>query len=416
MRRLGWGFLVLCAIYLLLPFVVSNVVLVALNRPMQCTRHVESCIAGMNDMTAGWQNQPVLYEGLTAIIGAVRQISLYAGDLPLRHAELLVAQGKFTEAAGLLESLPQPEYHYSDELEIGVAPSRLLVNGLPENAILAAHQQAAQGATDNALSALRVAIATAPELLGDAEWTLYGELTGSPAPQGNTLTPDTIEYPLAASGTWRGMDIIGVSMDTTSFTENGSGWLTLWLRVQSETAPSDGIAQVDSSWLIPYRGVNLAPNPGFEWGSATVAEGTIPEGYFALVNHNGTQNIAFPVENGNTQLRVAGGAIQSISSYPIAVEPDALYLMGATVSTTGTFTLGRRCIPANIYFPRLYMWAYPLHDDDVRSEWSGLSVSQRVATIGTAAVTQDVATCQFIFESAGGESVIDNLFFIKLEP
>ncbi len=416
MRRFGGVVVALIAGYLLLPVLVSNLITVALTRPMQCTRYVESCIAGVSDMTTGWQNQPAVYAGLTTFVGAVRQLSFYQGDLPLRHAELLAAQGKFAEAAALLEPLPLPEYHYSDELEIGVAPSRLLVNGLPENAILAAHQQAAQGATDTAITALRIAIATAPELLGEAEWALYAELTGSTAPQSTTPTAATVEYPLAASGTWRGMDIIGVAVDTTTFRENGSGWLMVWLRVQSETTPPEGIAQGNGTWLIPYRGVNLAPNPGFEWGSATIHNGTIPQGYFALVNHNGTQDIGFPVENGNTRLRVVGSALQSFSSYPIAVEPDALYLMGATVSTTGTFTLGRRCIPTDVYFSRDGLWAYPLHNDDVRSEWSGLATPQRVATIGTAAVTPNIATCQFIFESAGGESLIDDLFFMKLEP
>jgi hypothetical protein len=413
LRRGAWILGILLVGYLLLPFVAGNLATTALTRSMHCTRYVTTCAAGMNDSTAGWQNEP-FYGTLTSLIAMVRAITPDIAHLRLRQAELLVAQGNFQPAAMLIEALPAPEYHYSDEVEGGVTPSRLFINGTPEQAVLAAYQQAAEGNRVAALAALRVAIATAPELLGDEEWNLYADLTESPFPIPNRPTANSVEYALADSASWRGMDIIGVGLDTSTFTANGSGPITIWLKVLNDTPPPNGIEVESGVWQVPYRGVNLAPNPGFEWGSATVPKGVIPQGYFAFVDTAGTPGITFPMVDGNTSLSILGNGIQSISSYPLAVDPNALYLMGATVHTTGRFAMGRRCFPAE-GTNRLNLSIHPLRETDVRAEWTLLNTTQPVAHIGLADPSHPATLCQFILEAEGGESTLDDVFLIKLE-
>lgn len=400
--------------YLLLPFLAGNVALMALTRSMQCTRYVAVCAAGMTDMTSGWQHQPALYGGLTSFIATVRPLTPDVAHLRFREAELWVAQGHFQQAALLLDPLPAPEYHYSDEVEVGVVPSRLLINGTPEQALLAAYQQAAAEDPEAAIAAFRVAIATAPELLGEAEWQLYADLTRSNRFIPDQSTTNPMEYALADSASWRGMDIIGVGLDTNSFTANGSGPVTVWLKVLSDIPPPEGIEVEAGVWQVPYRGVNLAPNPGFEWGMADVPNGTIPAGYFALVDTAGNPRISVSAVNTNTVLHIAGNAIQSISTYPLAVDTNALYLMGATVSTTGRFAIGRRCFAAE-GTNRLNLWIHPLRETDVRAEWTLLTTSQPIAHIGQAHPSLAATLCQFVLEAEGGESTIDDVFLIKLE-
>lgn len=413
-QKIAWGLLVLVGGYLLLPHFVGSIASVALSHFSHCTRMVPTCAAGMNDMTSGWQQQPALYAGLNDLVASVRGIAPNPEPLRLRHAELLVAQGKFQAAAALLEPLPLPTYVYSDEESVEVVPSRLFINGTPENALLAAYQQAANGDSAAAIAALRLAIATAPELLGEAEWSLYRELTGSATPE-STLPPSPmVEYALAASGTWRGMDIIGVGLDSSHFTANGSGMIPLWLKVLSSTAPPDGIPLESGVWWLPYQATNLAPNPSFEWGSATIPNGVIPEGYFAYYSSAGEQGITFPATNQGHLLQIEGNGIQAVSSYPLAVSPDALYLMGATVESTGRFAMGRRCYGAE-GSNRLNLWIHPIRDIDLRAEWNLLSPAQAVAHISRADPTQAAVTCQFILEAQGGSSTIDNVFLLKIE-
>jgi hypothetical protein len=413
LRRGAWILGTLLMGYLLLPFVAGNLASTALTRSMQCTRYVATCAAGMNDSTAGWQNEP-FYGNLTSLISMVRAITPNIADLQLREAELLVAQGDFQQASTLIEPLPAPEHHYSNNVEIGVTSSRLLLNGTPEQAVLAAYQQAAEGNREAARAALRVAIATAPELLGDEEWNFYADLTGSTLPIPAHPTANTVEYALADSASWLGMDIIGVGVDTSTFTANGSGSITIWLKVLSSTAPQNGTEVESGVWQVPYRGVNLAPNPGFEWGSVTVPKGVIPQGYFAFVDTAGNQGVAFPMGDGDTSLHILGNGIQSISSYPLAVDPNALYLMGATVQTTGRFAMGRRCFPAE-GTNRLNLSIHPLRETDVRADWTLLTTAQPVAHIGVADPRYPAVLCQFVLESEGGESTLDDVFLIKLE-
>jgi hypothetical protein len=397
-------------VYLLLPSLAGNLALAALTRTMTCTPYVPTCTAGANDASAGWRTNPEGYRGLILFLNIVRRITPDSDSLRLRQAEILVAQGDFEQAAGLIEPLSLPEYYYSDQVEVDIEHSRLLIKGTPEHAILAAYQQAAIGERSNALEALRIAIATAPELLGTPEWDLYTTLLANTEPSADT----PVEYALAASAPWRGMDIIGVQLDSTPFTTNGSGPITVQLKVLSETQPPEGVAVEPNLWLVPYQGVNLAPNPGFDWGSATTPNGTLPTGYFAFYTSGGEQGVSFPTLNGNPALRIVGNSIQSISSYPLAVEPDALYLMGATVETTGRFSMGRRCFTAEGTYS-LNLWIHPIRESDVRADWNLLTSAQPVAHISPADPAHPATLCQLVLESQGGESTVDNVFLIKIE-
>lgn len=365
-------------------------------------------------MTAGWQHQPALYNALTSLISGVRLLSPESELLRFRHAELLVAQGNFQTAARIMPPLEAPIYTYSDEVDVDVYPSRLLITGAPEHAILVAYQQSEAGNTQAAIAAMQVAIATAPELLGASEWELYRDLTGTPKPALDTLPDTIVEYALAASGTWRGMDIIGVAVDTSTFPANGNGDVAVWLKVLSNTPPPQGIALETGVWWVPYQGINLAPNPSFEWGSATIHNGTIPQGYFSFYTSAGEQGITFPITENQQVLRIEGNGIQGAHGYPIAVTADALYLMGATVETTGRFSMGRRCLGAE-GDNRLGLWIHALRDGDVRADWNQITTAQPMAHIALAHPSQSAVTCQFVLESQGGTSTIDNVFLIKIE-
>ncbi len=417
MLKRGAGVLLVVLVgYAWLPHLFSSISLTLLTHDADCTQYVSQCAAGMNDSTAGWQNQPALYRTFTALVAGLRGVTPAVEPLRSRHAELLAAQGNFEQAAMVLDPLPVPHYRYSDEVEIGVESSRLRINGTPENAILAAYQQGAQGNINGAIAAMRIAIATAPERLGEDEWQAYAGWLGSDASAPPLPDAPIVEYALADSATWRGMDIVGVGINTSTFADYDSGPITVWLDVMSATPPPDGVEVAPGVWRVPYRGVNLAPNPGFEWGMETVPNGTVPAGYFAFYTSNGTQDMSIRSANGNHALHLVGNGnlIQTISSYPMAVDPNALYLIGATVSTSGRVSLGRRCIGAEGTY-RLNLWIHPLRETDVWMDWSQLSELQHVAHVSPADPSQPAVLCQLVVEAQGGESRIENVFLIKIE-
>jgi hypothetical protein len=211
---------------------------------------------------------------------------------------------------------------------------------------------------------------------------------------------------------WREIQIDGVRVDTGSFDSGGSGDVAIWLRGRVAEPPPDAVDAGAGRWWLPYHGTNLAPNPGFIWGREPVQNGHIPAGFFALYR-SGDAVMEIPPGGVHSALRFDGHAIQSVSGYPLAVDPESLYLMGATVATSGRFTLGRRCLPlANM--PRHNLWVNALGESDLRVEWQQIDPARPVAHLGPAHPSGSVAACQLVLEAREGVTVVDNVFWVKL--
>lgn len=403
------------AAYAFLPHIVGNIALVAMTKDSGCTPYVAECRAGMQDMSLPWRANG---ETALALVQATKRIALNPDVLRWREAESLMAVGDYEAAARIVPPLPLPTYRQDREPQSATLPTRLLGVGQPEQAILAAYQQASAGNTTDAIAAMRVAIATAPTALTDKEWQAYYEWMGvdpTPAafdPVGRTTPAYSLSTPVTLD---TGYDLIGVDVDTATMASGGK--LTLWLWLTSETLPppSDAIDINATTWVVRYNSLNLAPNPGFEWGMQNERDRPTPAGYFYLWTASTLDGVGVEPQNNNHAWTIRNETILNLRTYPLAVDPDAIYLMGATAQTTGRVSLGLFCIPPDLRADyRDSLWAAPLQTSDAQIAFNGTGNSQNMLYATVADPFETPALCQFMVETQSNLATVDNVFLVQV--
>lgn len=227
-------------------------------------------------------------------------------------------------------------------------------------------------------------------------------------------TPD----PFARPDGWK---LVGYNLDEESLATGGSIELWLWWQGPHGATPNETAwMAVGDFWIEHVSTVNLAPNPGFEWGPSPVET---PQGY-AVTYHSSTPDgieMAHGRSGGgvDTVLRITNAGIRGMRSYPIPVEPQGLYLTGAWVrSSEGQATIGRKCFPPN--FPadhRNNLFGVP---QDPKWEIAHLKADSpprswvHVAHIGQPLPDTPATYCQVYVEEQSGSAEFDQLLFVKL--
>lgn len=172
---------------------------------------------------------------------------------------------------------------------------------------------------------------------------------------------------------------------------------------------------VGDYWLEHQTVVNLAPNPGFEWGMAATG---LPLGFFAKYRSYAA-NVSIvggDVPGGSSFVLQVPKSTEGVKSFPLPVDSESLYLTAAWLRGRKAETrLGRHCFPAdhpsdhrnNLWGPPSdMMWEVAAQGDGV---WT------HIAHLGPLVPDQKPPViCQLFLENRAGSAQFDQVLFTKL--
>ena len=253
-----------------------------------------------------------------------------------------------------------------------------------------------------AVAAYREAMALVPNLAEPRLrlWALRPETADLlPAGPGYWL-----DEPLA----WKGRTLVGFDVEEAAVEAGGLVDVWLWWQAAGEYR------------IERRRAVNLAPNPGFEWGMA----GGLPVGYYALYRTGSPEGVNVmsrdTAAGENHVLSLANNGWLGVRSYPLAVDPDGLYLMAARVEGRSQEAgIGRKCFTPD--YPadrRNNLWGMP-QDPFVRrtvaaGQGEGGAQPAVVAFAGRPVPQGTAVLCQLFLDQRGGEAQFDDVLFVRV--
>jgi tetratricopeptide (TPR) repeat protein len=262
---------------------------------------------------------------------------------------------------------------------------------------------------DEAGAAYQAAMGLAPDV-AEPRLRLLA-LTGDPAGLDRAGPGYRLPVPVEVNG----RRLIGYDVEEAAVEAGGplDGWL--WWQGEGGEA---GMMAAGAYWIEPVRLLNLAPNPGFEWGAA--ADG-LPLGYIAIYYTNNTDGVSLVRQEGpagsSMVLSLANNGILGLRSYPFPVDPEGVYLTMAWTAGGRRLALGRKCFFGDHPDDRLNnFWGVPQVPhvlverlpDNGDMGWSPLADVSRTLPEGNAVL------CQLVLEQQGGQALFDRVLLARL--
>jgi tetratricopeptide (TPR) repeat protein len=216
-----------------------------------------------------------------------------------------------------------------------------------------------------------------------------------------------------------GRSLIGYDLDEESLNAGGPLELWLWWHLAAGEAAAAEWLPAGDYWLERQETVNLAANPGFEWGLA--ADGQVPVGFTSKYDESGYTQRA----TGGLAIAVASKSSQQADHYlvlerrgiktpVILLSLSSYYLIGSDLRHDGSGNAvgGLQCFP---YWPDPQEHHYrPWHYHQEIGLPEGIAGQDAWTTTAEIREIQPPAFCQIYLEYLSGTGEFDNILFAAI--
>lgn len=225
-----------------------------------------------------------------------------------------------------------------------------------------------------------------------------------------------------------GLRLVGYDMDEHLLEAGGQIELWLWWQLPTGVVPShpDRGFAAGQFWIQLQSVINLAPNPGFEWGGSSE---TLPLGYLNSYETDRSGNVLVSVETdgstGRTQVLqlISGGqaGVIGIKTVPLISDSAGIYLAGGWFKPSGGLTkLGRECfavgdVDYSVAQSRMGNPPLELNSETLTLDSGATDRWTYVAGLLDGDSSYAIQRCHFYIEQKKGLAEFDQILFAHLD-